>query len=108
VRHKSRWAGPVAWGLALSTGLAIAAPPVAGSERPAAAAARPISASVAAAIQATGTPSGVLATQEPVAAPAGQPFFKSSKGRVALVLLAAGTGYAIYSKFNDRVHSPSR
>jgi hypothetical protein len=107
VRHKSRWAGPVAWGLALSTGLAVVASPVAGSERPAATA-RPISASVAAAIQATGTPSGVLATQEPTAAPAGQPFLKTTKGRVALALLAAGTGYAIYSKFNDRVHSPSR
>jgi len=33
-------------------------------------------------------------------------FFKTKAGVVALVLLAAGTGYALYSTSHDRIKSP--
>ena len=35
-------------------------------------------------------------------------FFKSGKGKVALVMLVAATGFTIYSKYNDRVKSVIR
>ena len=34
-------------------------------------------------------------------------FFKSKAGIVTIALLAAGTGYALYSTSNDRVKSPN-
>jgi hypothetical protein len=35
-------------------------------------------------------------------------FFKSGPGMVALVVLAAGTGYALYSAKHDRIHSAGK
>lgn len=35
-------------------------------------------------------------------------FFKTKPGIIALVVLAAGTGYALYSAQNDRIHSPGK
>jgi hypothetical protein len=35
-------------------------------------------------------------------------FFKTPLGVGVLALLAAGTSYAVYSKFNDRVRAPGR
>ena len=35
-------------------------------------------------------------------------FFKSGPGIAALAVLAAGTGYALYSVRHDRVHSPGK
>lgn len=43
-------------------------------------------------------------------APAGNSpsFFKTKPGMIALVVMAAGTGYAIYSAQHDRIHSPGK
>jgi len=35
-------------------------------------------------------------------------FFKTGPGIAALVVMAAGTGYAIYSASHDRIHSPAK
>jgi hypothetical protein len=35
-------------------------------------------------------------------------FLKSKPGIIALVVLAAGTGYALYSASHDRIHSPGK
>ena len=35
-------------------------------------------------------------------------FFKSRPGMVALVVMAAGTGYALYSATHDRIHSAGK
>jgi hypothetical protein len=35
-------------------------------------------------------------------------FFKSKPGIIALVVMAAGTGYALYSASHDRIHSPGK
>jgi len=42
------------------------------------------------------------------AVPDGKPFFKTTKGVVALALLAGGLGYMAYSFSNDRVQSPAK
>ena len=34
-------------------------------------------------------------------------FFKSGPGMVALAVMIAGTGYALYSASHDRIHSPA-
>ena len=42
-------------------------------------------------------------------APGGSPgFFKSGPGMVALVVMAAGAGYALYSAQHDRIHSAGK
>jgi hypothetical protein len=35
-------------------------------------------------------------------------FFKSGPGMVALVVMVAGTGYALYSASHDRIHSAAK
>jgi hypothetical protein len=35
-------------------------------------------------------------------------FFKTTPGVVALVVMAAGAGYAVYSASHDRIHSPGK
>jgi hypothetical protein len=35
-------------------------------------------------------------------------FFKSGPGMIALVVMAAGTGYALYSAQHDRIHSAGK
>ena len=35
-------------------------------------------------------------------------FFKTRPGMIALTVMAVGTGYALYSAHNDRIHSPGR
>jgi len=35
-------------------------------------------------------------------------FFRSGPGIAALVVMAAGTGYAVYSATHDRIHSPAK
>jgi hypothetical protein len=35
-------------------------------------------------------------------------FFKTKPGIIALVVMAAGTGYALYSVSNDRITSPGK
>src|SRR4051812_15585519 len=41
--------------------------------------------------------------------PGGSPgFFKTRPGMVALAVMIAGTGYAVYSAQHDRIHSPGK
>jgi hypothetical protein len=50
------------------------------------------------------------ARQAGASAPADTPsegFFRSKAGIITIALLAAGTGYALYSTSNDRVRSPN-
>jgi hypothetical protein len=101
--------------LALILGLTLVAPPAfaaepaaVGSPRPIAAAANAKVAAAPAAVLAQATPANPTA---PAAAPAetgGKPFFKSGKGAIALVLMAATIGYMGYSMSNDRVKSPAK
>jgi len=35
-------------------------------------------------------------------------FFKTKPGIIALVVMGAGVGYALYSAQNDRIHSPGK
>jgi hypothetical protein len=35
-------------------------------------------------------------------------FFRTTPGMIALVVMAAGTGYALYSASHDRIHSPGK
>lgn len=52
-----------------------------------------------------------VASQDPVQTKAdlgSKSFFKSRAGVVALILVGAGTGFALYSTSNDRVKSPGR
>jgi hypothetical protein len=42
------------------------------------------------------------------AEPTGKPFFKTTKGAIALVLLAGSLGYTFYAFSNDRVKSPAK
>lgn len=97
----------LAGALALVLGLTLVAPPAfAAGPAP-----RPIADAAAAKVEAL--PATAL-TQAAQAAPAattetgGKPFFKTTKGAIALVLLAGGLGYMAYSWSNDRVKSPAR
>jgi hypothetical protein len=59
-------------------------------------------ASARAAAAAKPLPAGTLAQATPAAAPsADKGFFGTTAGRVALVVMAAGTGYMVYSAFKD-------
>ena len=54
--------------------------------------------------------SAALATQAqaPAASTDSRPFLKSPKGIAVLLLMAVGTGYAIYSATNERIDNPAR
>lgn len=91
----------------------VAAPPAAAVEP---SPARPLAAAAAAAGEAL-TPTAVA--QAPKTAPAaplattpgiaeGKPFFKTTKGILALALTGGALGYMAYSFSNDRVKSPAK
>ena len=100
----------LAGALALVVGLTLAGPPAfAAGPAPAPS---PIAAAANAKVAAV--PTEVLAQATPAAkapAPAdtgGKPFFKSTKGAIALVLMAGALGYMGYSMSNDRIKSPAK
>jgi hypothetical protein len=103
------WAGT----LAALVGLTLAAPPFAGAD------AKPVAplegtsirAAASARLAALDTGAAVRLTQAGGAASSGesnQPFIKSTKGIIAVVLLAGGITWAIVSRSKDAVHSPAR
>ena len=99
----------LAGALALIVGLTLVAPPAFAVEAAAAADPRPIAAAAAAKVEAM--PAASLAQAAPAAAPApsgDKPFFKTTQGAIALVLLAGTLGYMGYSMSNDRVKSPAK
>jgi len=111
LKHARHLAGA----LALILGLTLVAPPAFAAE--AAADPRPIAAAATAKVEAMPAASLAQAAQTVPAAQAApataaatgdKPFFKTTKGVVALALLAGGLGYTVYSFSNDRVSSPQR
>jgi hypothetical protein len=102
----------LAGALALVVGLTVVAPPAfAAGPAPDP---RPITAAAAAKVEAMPAASlaqAAPATKPPTATAAEtgtKPFFKTTKGVVALALLAGGLGYMTYSWSNDRVKSPAK
>ena len=105
-------ARPLAGTLALVLGLTLVAPPAFAAGPATATSPRPIAAAATAKVEAMPAATLAQAAQAaPATAPAGtgdKPFFKTTKGVVALALLAGGLGYTVYSFSNDRVSSPQR
>ena len=108
-------ARPLAALLAVALCSTFAVPPPAGAAEPAPA--RPLSTAAAAAGEALPEAAVAQATQAAPAAPGvaapaasgdGKPFFKTTKGVIALALTAGALGYMAYSFSNDRVKSPAK
>ena len=107
-------ARPLAGALALVVGWTLAAPPAFAAEP----APGPITAAATAKVEAV--PAATLAQAAPTtpaakagsaAAPATtgeKPFLKTTKGAIALVLLAGTLGYMGYSMSHDRIKSPAK
>ncbi len=105
----------LAGALALVVGLTLVAPPAfAAGPAPDP---RPITAAAAAKVEAVPAeasprrPRPLRLTKPPTATAAetgNKPFFKTTQGAIALVLLAGTLGYMGYSMSNDRVKSPAR
>jgi hypothetical protein len=101
-------ARPLAAILALTLALAGAAPAAASEATPSPAAGpRTLAAAASAAVAAKPLPTGALAQAAP-SGPSGsssdlgsKSFFKTPAGKISLVLMAAGTGYMVYSAFKD-------
>lgn len=53
-------------------------------------------------------PAAARSARQGPAPASGSGFFKSRAGMVALVVMVAGTGYALYSAKQDRIHSPGK
>jgi len=106
-RRINSWARPLAGLLALALVLAGGAPPATAAENENAspvAQGTSLRASATAAVSAKALPSGALAQATSTTAPApdsGKGFFSTTAGRLALVVMAAGTGYMVYSAFKD-------
>ena len=104
----------LAGALAMTVGLTFVAPPAfAATPAPgplaAAAAAKVESAPAETLVQsAQAAPAVQAAPATAVPVEGGKPFFKTTKGVVALALLAGSLGYMTYSFSNDRVSSPAR
>jgi len=102
----------LAGALAVVLGLTLAAPPVSAAEPATADSPRPIAAAANAKVRAL--PAEALAQAAPAApaaAPAEtekRPFFKTTKGAIALVLIAGTLGYTAYSMSSDRIKSPAK
>lgn len=110
-RDSGSWVRVVAGALAVIVSAVVATPAFATEPAPVAPAAKPLSTAVAAKLAAM--PAPVLKAQDPAPAAAsseGRGFFRSPKGVAAVVLMAAGLGYTVYSIKNDRdpVKSPIR
>ena len=106
----------LAGALAMTVGLTLVAPPAfAATPAPG-----PLAAAATAKVESAPAEALVQAAQAAQAAPAVQaapaatvptgdkPFLKTTKGVIALALLAGGLGYTVYSFSNDRVSSPQR
>ena len=97
-------ARPLAAFLAIALCSAVAAPPAAAVEP----APRPLAAAAAASGAALSPAAVAQAAHAAPAVPDSKPFFKSTKGALALVLTAGALGYMGYSFSHDRVKSPAR
>jgi hypothetical protein len=111
-RRFGSWARPIAGLLALTLALAIAGP--ASAAEPASKVARPqtLAASAKAHVAALPMPAAQAKAQASPAATTStsKGFFSTGAGKAAIVLMAAGTGFMVYSAFHDNnpVHSQFR
>ena len=94
--------------MVVATGIAPAS--AAEPSAPPAAPVRPTLAAAAHALVAVTEASALQTTQTPPSGGAEEPrsFLGSNRGRIALVFLAAGVGWTIYSHSHDRIKSPIR
>jgi len=97
-------ARPIAGLLALTFGVAVAAPVAASEATPEAA--RPTTLAASANATVAAMPIAALAQAAPAAQAAtttdtDKGFFKTGAGKVAIVLMLAGTSYMVYSAFKD-------
>ena len=115
-RRLTSWTRPLAGLLAVVVGLTLAAPPASAAAAVAvtkAPAPSPLATTTAAKLATLAPAARAFAQAAPAADPApadNRPFFKTTKGVVALVLMVAGAGYVAYRipKDNEKVHSPIR
>jgi hypothetical protein len=115
-RRLTSWTRPLAGLLAVVVGLTLAAPPASAADAVAVTktpAPSQLAATTAAKLATLAPAPGAFAQAAPAADPApadNRPFFKTTKGVVALVLMVAGAGYVAYRipKDNEKVHSPIR
>jgi hypothetical protein len=114
-RRLGSWARPTAGLLALTLAIAGAAPVAASEAAPQLAQPTTLAASVSVTVAAMPITPSALAQAAPAAqagatTDSGKGFFKTGAGKVALVLMLAGTSYMVYSGFkdNDPVHSQFR
>lgn len=103
----------LAGALVLILGLTMGAPPATAAEAPATAPSKtPLTTAANVKLSSLTVPSHALAQTSPAAAPTkeGKGFFKTRTGIAAIILMAAGSGYMVYSAFHDNnpVHSPIR
>jgi len=110
LKHARFLAGP----LALVLGLTLGAPPAFAAGPASPASPRPIADAATAKVEALPAATLAQAAQAAPAAPAAaeetgdKPFFKTTKGAIALVLLGGTLGYMAYSWSDDRVKSPAK
>lgn len=104
-RRFGSWARPIAGLVTLTLALAVAAPVAAAEASAPVAQPQTLAASAKATVAALPIPASVQAQAAPVAqttsTTGSKSFFKTGAGRLALVLMAAGTGFMVYSAFTD-------
>ena len=102
-RRLGSWATPLVGLLVLTLALAGAAPGVAAEEGTAPIAQPTLLASANATVAAKPLPAGALAQAAPAATSTdnSRGFFGTPAGKVALVVMAVGTGFMVYSAFKD-------
>jgi hypothetical protein len=112
VRNRNPWANTSMVALTVALGASLAVPPVwAADASPRADRIAPLS---SASVAKTGMrgPEPARAAQAPAATASAstesKPFFKSTKGAVAIVLMAGVMAYTIHSRTCCAIHSPSR
>lgn len=108
-RRLMTWARPVAGAVALLLVLAVVTPPAQAAEaRSKNSAKAPLATSIANKVAALKP--APRAFQTPTGGPDSRSFLRTPVGMVAVVVMAAGLGFATYSAFkdNDAVHSPIR
>ncbi len=103
-RRLESWARPIAGLLALTLALAGAAPVAASEATPTVAQPTTLAASANATVASMPIPAlaqAAPAAQAAATTDAGKGFFKTGAGKIALVLMLAGTSFMVYSAFKD-------
>ena len=103
-RPLGSWARPIAALLALTLVLAGSAPVAAAepeAKAPVAASQPTLLAAANATVAVKPLPANVAAQAAPAPATTDKGFFGTTAGKVALVVMAAGTGFMVYSAFKD-------